>query len=516
MAKIPRINQSADRPSAVSGSVPVSGDSFIAQGLQALGGLAEAGAEIGINRELATQRKEAAELAAGRKILAEAMAAKKALVDESNAGRVSSEYETRKFQTLASVAEKNKNTPERILEDFEVAAADMRKDVFDRTDINDVVKMKAIKDVESLITSGRREAWSLANSAMTNQIKGNLAAREIERINGARGKGQGWLEDQYTLVDYDKDIDTVHGGDAGAYRVKLKSDMAAAQLSTLSEKQPTTARKLLESGEGFYGKYLDDKEFDRLYDKSKRDAFALDDTIMLDTLVKQGGKNTKLMALANGLKADAGVIALERDELAKRRTAIIQNPELTPEGKKAQLAELKNQNEFVDAVEAWQSRNTKSRYVGADEVPDDILIARDKILNTEEPSLSDIQAYRKMLLIAANDKRIPPGKFTAFDTEGAYMNNEATLRATQNTGWFPWSSGVKLGTNAARAKIESRTQGAPLSSKAEGKIYAEYVRLYTEAQAASAGKPLTRKDYIKFGNQAYYIATETQMPEGLR
>jgi hypothetical protein len=478
--------------------------------------LAETGAEIGINRELATQRKEAAELAAERKRLAEAMAVKKALVDESNAGRVSSEYETRKFQTLASVAEKNKNTPERILEDFEVAAADMRKEVFDRTDINDVVKMKAIKDVESLITSGRREAWSLADAAMTNQIKGNLAAKEIQRINGARGMGQGALQTQFDLVDFDKDIDVVHGGNAGAYRVKLKSDMAAAQLSTLSEKQPITARKMLESGKGFYGKYLDDKEFDRIRKKTEADALNLADNLMLDTLVKHGEKNTKLMNLANGGMADAAIISEQRAELAGKRRDVIQNPELTDEGKKAQLEELKKQNEFVDAVEAWQSRSTKAKYIGADEVPDDVLIARDKILAMEEPSLGDIQAYRKMVLAAGVDKRMPPGRVTAFMTETAYMNNEATLRATQNTGWFPWSSGVKLGTNAARAKIESRTQGAPLSSKAEGKIYAEYVRLYTEAQAASAGKPLTRKDYIKFGNQAYYIATETQMPEGLR
>lgn len=502
MAKIPRINQ-GDRPSATYNPTL---DTSVANIMGSIGDVA--------GEALATVT---AEEMAERQRLSMALAAKQRIVDESNAGMVELEFEDTSFKTLAALERDYADTPEVIPQKYTEIMREQAAAIRNREDINDTVKLMAVKGAESILSSGLRQAYSISSNLQTKQVKGNRIQKDIYLVNSARDlTSPQQLQVMFEGIDADPEFDHLYGKNAADERYEVKLRAAKAQLETFSETHPLTARKMLDSGKGFYGKYLKENDFTSLREKTKRDALHMADTRMFETLTGFGERGSLLLRAATAGEANASVISTERAKVEADRRRIIDNLELSADAKKAQFAEIEKHNKFIDAVELWQSRTTHSKYIGDDEVPAEVWVKRNEIFSEDNPSLSDLMEYRKMVLDVANDKRMSPAKATTLMQEIALATPAAVQGAKDNTGyWFWFKNDVQAGTRAARREIEINTSDSPLSPKAESRVYSEYVRLYTDAQKQS-GKAPTRADLIKMAKQAFYIATDTPMPKGLR
>ena len=501
MAKIPRINQ-GDRPSAVS--FPTL-DTSVANIVGSIGDVAGEMLNTVTAEEMAERRR-----------LAQALAAKQRIVDESNAGRVSLEFEDTNFKTLAALEADYADTPEVIPQKYTEIMREQAEAIRKREDVNDTVKLMAVKASESTLSSGLRAAYSISSNLQTKQVKGNRIQKDIYLVNSARDLiSPQQLQGLFSTIDADPEFDRVYGKNADNERFEVKLRAAKAQLETFSEKNPLSAKKMLDSGKGFYGKYLKENDFTALKDKTKRDALHLADTRMFETLTGFGERGSLLLKAATAGEANAAVISTERAKVEVERRRIIDDKELSEDAKKEQFAEIEKHNKFIDAVELWQSRTTHSKYIGDDDVPAEVWVKRNEIFAKDDPSLSELMEYRKMVLDVANDKRMSPAKATTLMQEIGLATPAAVQGAKDNTGWPFWKNDIQAGTRAAQREIEINTSESPLSPKAESRVYSEYVKLYTDAQKQTGRVP-NRADLIKMAKQAFYLATDTPMPKGLR
>lgn len=504
MAKIPRIDL-GNRESSVGASLSPLDTSSSAM-IGTVAGISEAAMGVATAAELRERKRQA-----------DAMDAKQKIVDASDTGRLTTQFEGQLFSIEDKLHAEFADNPTAALDEYVKRAREVSPQIVAQAPKdNDFVKLAVTQGNEANISSGLARMHTWVAQRQTERVKGNLALVEFKTVNAARDYTSiDQLKNAFSRLDANPEFDMVYGGKATEKRNLLKADMAKAQLESQSEHSPISTRKLLDKGSGFYGGYLKPDDFVSLRAKTERDALNLADTRMLDTLTSFGERGNKLLSFANAGMADASVIFTERTDLEARRRAIIDDSELSPDAKSRQFAEIEKQKKFIDAAELWQARNTRAEYIGDDDVPAEVWVQRDKVFANDNPPLASILEYRQMILDAANNKRVSPAKATMLMQEVGLATPAAIVGAKDNEGWFFWKNDVQAGTRAAKREIDKNANENPLSAKAEGRVYSKYVELYTAAQKRTGQMP-NREGMIKLARQAFYLATDTEMPKGLR
>lgn len=510
MAKIPRINQGA-LPSTARVDMPSVAAHPLAAGVDMLGGIAESALEAATVEEIRERKK-----------LAEALAAKQAIVDQSDITRLNLEFENQNFKLIADLEGEFADNPEAMPEEYLKRTREMQMRLKDEsyTVANERVRLAAMKNAESTISSGLRAVYSRVSSLQTKKVQDNLTKNEYALINSARDlSGPEQLSALFSRIDENPEYEALYGAKAEEERRDVKSKAAKAQIESLSERQPITARRMLESGKGFYGKFLKPEDFQSLRGKTERDALNRGDVLMLEDMVSFGERGNVLLDLANAGKADAAVIFSQREALEARKRTVIDDVNLLPADRQRRMDLIDREAKFIDAVEQFQTRNTRTEYVSDDETPPEIWRMREKILGPEaeldENTLAGILDYRSRLLKATVDKKMSPGRAATLMKEIALAMPAAIKESQANDGWWVFQNPVEAGTRALKAEIEERTAGEGLPPEVDARATMEYVKAYTRAQAESGEMP-SKADMVKMARRAYYLATQRPLPKDLR
>ena len=492
MAKVPRIEQ-GDRPSGTYSPT-------IDASVQAMVGSVADVSETLLKEATAAERAE-------QQRMAEALAQKQKIVDESNAGRVSMEFEGDHFKTLAELESGYADTPEKIPALYTEIMRERAEAIRLREDINDNVKLSATKSAESTMSSGLRQAYSISSALQTKQVKGNLAKSRIEFTGSAIGQRSPEavqaLADKFTAQERGNFV-AAFGAEADAQMQKAVSEAYLAWGKNFTHEHPdeylAADKTLIKGNIPEHYTELDEGARSSLKGMLRRN---LNDTFV--SAVRRGSEVTT--AYAEGT-LDIPTILSSREAWKAQIDAILLNPGLTPEQKKTQTAPITRELEVLKITEDMLRSEMKAEAIPDDELPAEITMERQRIFGRDKKSrpraksLDELLEYKKMLTVAHLKKNISPGTYATLVKE-ADLSMTVTVNKERKNTWSLFSDTPKQIGNAKLDDLfDVEKPKAPDIERNRATV--KFVGMYNAAVAA--GKTPTAAEAEKMAEDAFRLA----------
>jgi hypothetical protein len=474
MAKIPRIEQ-GDRPSATySPTIDAS-----VQGM--VGSIADV-SETLLKEATAAERAE-------QQRMAEALAQKQKIVDESNAGRVSMEFEGDHFKTLAELESGYADTPEKIPALYTEIMRERAEAIRLREDINDNVKLSATKSAESTMSSGLRQAYSISSALQTKQVKGNLAGDVNLIANQAAYLPSVGAVETYAAQQLERVrpmMQTVYGKEASVEEEKLLGDIARRYAANAARNAPLQAGAELKESV-FLKRHLSETEHASLVTAADNGYTRLNDTRNMDIAKAAWAAGEKLAA---SLGTEEFIPAA-----AERRKALEAEIELARVGRGAEgplkPADIKPRVANLEAqlkrVKTLQEMNYKQLDLVAVDDPDELrgLVEGHAALtskiakNSVKKNLELLETQLDALESARDRKMITPGTYRTMRDKLNGLKRGAVDEQSTNDGWLMFVDAEESGVRELNQKF--KTTHSQVSQAVRDQVWVEYTRLVTAA-----------------------------------
>jgi len=505
MAKIPRIEQG----NRESGVVNTTTDNSLANMAGSLGGVSGSLMDAATVQELRERKRQA-----------EALRVKQGIVDASDAGVLGLQVQQRVFDISEGLKDTYPDNPKAAMDAY-LEAVRPEVEVLKKQAPNERVALIATKDAESAISSGlgRLQAWGSARD--TQRVKGNIARKEYKWVNdAAEYTSIKDLKNAFTAVDADPDFEAKFGAAvASGERFRVQTEMTASMLGRFSEKEPITARSLIDSNPEFFNQYLKPAALKAARDATYPDMAKRDNEILVGTLLNAGEKGSTLVNLANGGKATASVIFDAKKSLALDRQKLVDDLNMSIEAKARANKVLDTYEKSIEAAAQWQRRITDPDYVGDDSVPAEFWIARDKVYASDSPNIEDLMKLDQMVINLDRDRRISPARATTLRQELGLDRGKGLAALKDVPLWRQAWTGLRTtkqdGSLVLQQEIEADTNGKGVSELVLSDIMTDYIQQMNDYQETKGSLP-TGADNAKMARRAYYRTMKIPMPEELR
>lgn len=502
MAKIPRIEQ-GDRPSATYSPTL---DASVANMVGSLGDLS--------GEMLATAT--AAEQAE-RKALEAAALAKKQIVDASRLGVVTSEFESRSYEALAQLEKENAKTPERIPEEYKKVMEMHSKAIVDREDLDDNVKLAAVRDSSSTVSSGIRAAYNISSALQTKEVKGNITSAMNKTTNGAAYQPSAVAAQQYAEAQLAKlmpQMALVYGKGAKDEADKLRRDVAARYAAHAARNNPQQLAVELESSPFLLA--MEDNDHKAAVAAADASYFKVNDIRNLDivkaaftdgeTLAAGLGTDEFIGAAADKLKAlneEYEMARLGRDTDGRR---------MKPEDAKARAELLDQQMKRIQKLQAMNYKQLDSAGIDDADTMYKLTSKKDRIFTdindtSEKENLNALLTLQDDLEAARDSKKITKA---SYDNLKKSVNDVYQGLVSKESGKYSFLSFLSA-ERAGGAELKEKFEGdyAGFSEEVRGRVWLEYTM---EIQEAKKSGKVTPAMAIKLARKALSLKTGKEVP----
>lgn len=514
MAKIPRIDQ-GNRPSSVTGVAPIPGAAYAAQGLKVLGGVARGALDVAVGAEVEKQKAEAAAIEAERKRLAEIMAAKQAIVDASDAGRIATKFENDTFNLISGLETEFATNPEAMPEEYLKRSREMAEQLQqpDKVIANDRVRLAAVKDAESTISSGLRAVYSNVSRMQTERVKRNLAGSDYEFTNTAAFASS--PEAVAAMAEKFRGQQTVnyravYGKDA---EVKLQETISRAYSAWGEEFSDSNPGQFLAGRENaLLKKNISPEKYQALRKSAEASLDGVGKRIQNQIYVDAVRRGSQITALYEAGQLPVETIRATRESWVERKAALVADVSVgkmrKEDGDKA-IASIDRELRVLDTVDQMRRSETKASLVPPDAIPAELDVMRKKIFKRDKrmagkaKDLGDLLAYREAIYKFEAKEQINPATAAAMLKEVEMSMEKSAGKERRNTTslWTP-DDAKEIGNDELDSLFERDMPNATDAERNRATI--QFIKMYNAR--AAAGKEPTEAEAPRLAQDAFRIA----------
>lgn len=473
MAKIPRIDLGG-APSAISTS-PVPAEASLAVGAEILGGV------------LADEANAAAaEEAALEKARLKALEQKQAIVDESDSGRISSQFEASNFGLMDELKEKYSSDPAKALDEYRKQAREM-SDLVLKDSPNDTVRLMARKDSESAISSGVRQMHEWVSGRQTQRVRENLMgeaqdasaiARTLTNPNAVNAHVEKFAKKNEALYS------VAFGKDAENKLREAKSDIVFGWGLEEAEANPAGFLNYSKGAPKLLSQNLSTEKYDSLVRRARAAIPGIGKRAKEDIFLRSVEKGSKDAEAFLSGSLDASAILARQKELTAQIDAIKTSPTFTPEQKEGQIQLVKMDRQALDIMDEMRLAGTKNDPIGnEDNLPADVARMRKDIFGstrgdravTKKP-IETLMEYRNKIWLAIKSREITPGVGTNLLKEVDLNSVGALNKKREDGAYFEFAATPdELASNRADDLFKAN---APSADEAErNRVTSKFVEL---------------------------------------
>lgn len=508
MAKIPRINQ-GDRPSSVSGTVVPSAASYMAQGAQILGGLVRTGLEVATAEELAE-----------RKRLAEAMAAKQAIVDAAEIGRLDMEFDDEKFKDMAAI-EQDASIPWAKKVDVFMERAQERADsIRNRNDLNDSVKLSAVKNANASINSGLAQMHNMVQAGLSRKAKADMTAQFNLAAAGAADQPNAAAVEGYAKGAISK-MATVgrlaFGAEWGVKEQELRNGIASRYAARTAMYDPLRLLEEMKSSK-FLRSSLTEAEQTAAESAARNGYAKINDTRNLE-IAAQAFAAGETLARVLGTEEFIDAAAARRKSLEdERRWAKMgidsAGRKMLPEDAKIRVSELDKQIKRVEVLQEMNYKQLDPPSVDDADTKQELMSAHDKLFESitdtsARENIDGLLDLQDKLERARSQKKLTKATYDTMKT--SVFNAFNGLREAQEGkyDWWPFQKAERAGNKVLKNHFRSSYANQPL--EVQNRVWTEYLR-----ELSLIGNKVTPAEAVAIANKVISLETGREVPGAFR